>query len=321
MNSNRLRAIVVLAVMVLLTIGYITHLDFGTLSAVGWSTVSLICPLGALTTIVAAKLMIPRALITLVVVIILLVIFGRAFCAWVCPVPVVQKLRGLFSRKERGEIEASKPSGCTSCAKKRGAAWDSRHIILGGSVLSALIFGFPVFCLICPIGLTFASIFLIVNLFSAGDLTWTVVLAPLLLLGEVVFFRKWCAQICPLSAFMSLAAKKGRFFRPTIDDGKCLETTTNKPCGICGEVCPETIDPRHPNTSKSALNECTKCRVCVDNCPAQAIKLPIWAPKVTQSQSATPLTQEAQEAEGTEGAQGTEGARGAGSARGANKKS
>lgn len=56
-------------------------------------------------------------------------------------------------------------AGCSSCAEKR-AALDSRHVILGGSLLSAAVFGFPVFCLICPIGLTFATIVLVMRLFG-----------------------------------------------------------------------------------------------------------------------------------------------------------
>jgi ferredoxin-type protein NapH len=322
---KRLQIIIPVAIVLLFTIAYIARLDFGMLSSFGWSTISLICPLGALMAMLAAKMLVPRAVIALVVAIVLIVIFGRAFCAWVCPVPVMQKFRDLVARitkegvasgsspkkaldnstdlasdeattttsadgtlavKSAGEL---KSTACASCAKKRGAALDSRHIILGGSVLTALIFGFPVFCLICPVGLTFASIFLIVNLFGVGDVTWTVVVVPLLLVIEIVFFRKWCGKFCPLSAFMSLSGKLGRFFRPKINNATCQETTTGEPCGICGEVCPVEIDPRHPEISPSAVSECTKCLVCVKSCPTQSIKLPIWSSSDALVQKTVPL--------------------------------
>ena len=339
MKLSRLRAIIPVAVVVIFAVAYIANLDFGTLSTFGWSTISLICPLGALMTMLAAKMMVPRAVIALVIAIALIIIFGRAFCAWVCPVPVLQKFRDLVARVTKEGVTSSsraleesaqdsaeestqpagtiaadnaiagavsadtvsagviraaedakmaetvvsveelKPKGCTSCAQKRGTVIDSRHIILGGSVLTALIFGFPVFCLICPIGLTFGTVFLLINLFGTGDVTWAVVAVPLLLIIEVVFFRKWCSRFCPLAAFMSLTGKLGRFFRPRINDTMCKETTTGKPCGICAEVCPEKIDPRHPDISRSAVSECTKCLVCVENCPTQAIKLPVWSSK------------------------------------------
>jgi ferredoxin-type protein NapH len=310
-----LQIIIPVSIALLFTGAYIAHLDFGMLSSFGWSTISMICPLGALMAMLAAKMVVPRALVALVLAIVLMVIFGRAFCAWVCPMPVMQKFRDLVARitKEgmtsgssskkalngstklvRDETDTAKstdetlpikstkdlkPDACSSCAKERGAAIDSRHIILGGSVLTALVFGFPVFCLICPIGLTFASLFLIVNLFGSGDVTWTVVVVPLLLVAEIVFFRKWCSRFCPLSAFMSLSGKLGRFFRPKIDDSTCQETTTGEACGICGKVCPVTIDPRHPDSSPSAVSECTKCLACVKSCPTQSIKLPLWSSK------------------------------------------
>jgi ferredoxin-type protein NapH len=316
MKSKTLRVVIPVAVVALFAVAYIANLDFGTLSSFGWSTISLLCPLGALMAMLAAKLMVPRALIALVIAIGLMIIFGRAFCAWVCPVPVLQKLKGLVARitiegitsdgssskafqkgkkKDKqlvGETETDfdkalsvqdskelKANSCATCAQKRGTVIDSRHIILGGSVLSALIFGFPVFCLVCPIGLTFGTVFLLINLFGYGDVTWAVVVVPLLLVVEVVFFKKWCGKFCPLSAFMSLSGKLGRFFRPKINDQMCQETAEGKPCGICAEVCPEMIDPRHPDTSISAISECTKCLVCVENCPTQAIKLPVWSSK------------------------------------------
>ena len=66
-------------------------------------------------------------------------------------------------------------------APRSGPTLDSRHVILGGSLLSAAVFGFPVFCLICPIGLTFATIVLVMRLFAFGDVAWGVILVPALL--------------------------------------------------------------------------------------------------------------------------------------------
>ena len=54
----------------------------------------------------------------------------------------------------------------------------ARHFVLGGALLSTFIFGFPVFCLVCPIGLTFATILLLVNLFAQGDVTWSLIVVP-----------------------------------------------------------------------------------------------------------------------------------------------
>lgn len=308
-NSKTLRTLTALAVIVIVFVGFLTNLGIGTISAPGIWDISILCPLGALGTMLASKMMVPRALMSLVIMVVLIVIFARAFCGWICPVPLVQKLRDLFSKPQAKEAKAEDAdgtkaanvapltdeekaalatgcekdakglAGCASCSKKRGDAVDARHFVLGGALVSTFIFGFPVFCLVCPIGLTFATILLLVNLFGQGDVTWSLIVVPALLIAEVVLFKKWCHKLCPLSAFMSLIAKLNRTFKPTIDDAKCLETSKGATCGRCGKACNEGIDPRHPELSEAAWSECTKCRSCVDACPANAITMPLIAKK------------------------------------------
>ncbi len=308
-NSKTLRTLTALAVIVIVFVGFLTNLGIGTISAPGIWDISILCPLGALGTMLASKMMVPRALVSLVIMVVLIIIFARAFCGWICPVPLVQKLRDLFSKPQTKKAKAEDAdgtkaanvapltdeekaalatgcekdakglAGCASCAKKRGDAVDARHFVLGGALVSTFIFGFPVFCLVCPIGLTFATILLLVNLFGQGDVTWSLIVVPALLIAEVVLFKKWCHKLCPLSAFMSLIAKLNRTFKPTIDDAKCLETSKGATCGRCGKACNEGIDPRHPELSEAAWSECTKCRSCVDACPANAITMPLIAKK------------------------------------------
>ncbi|MFR5091389.1 MAG: 4Fe-4S binding protein [Adlercreutzia equolifaciens] len=92
MNTKRLRTIIPLAVIAVVAVGFATHVGVGTLSAIGWQDISLLCPLGALMTMIATKTMIPRAVISVVIAIALILLFARAFCGWVCPVPVVSKI-------------------------------------------------------------------------------------------------------------------------------------------------------------------------------------------------------------------------------------
>lgn len=288
MKSNKLRVIIPLALLMLAGVGLVANTGFGTLSAIGWQDVSILCPLGALGTILASKTMIPRAVVSLAIAVVAIVLLGRAFCAWACPVPVWSKLRTLFKKQEPhidaplnptlpltpAETKALK-MGCRGACHGEHPA-PSRHMILGASLLSAAVFGFPVFCLICPIGLSFAFVFVLIMLFGSGDVTWSVVAIPALLLVEVVFFRKWCSHLCPLSALMSLVGKANRTFRPTINDEKCLETGREVTCGRCADVCEVGIDPRHPDRGAS-WSECTKCRACVEACPGSAISMPLLA--------------------------------------------
>lgn len=272
-NSKKLRAATAGVAMLVITIGFTTNAGIGTMSAPGFWDISVLCPLGALGTMLASKTMIPRAIISLVIMAALIVVFARAFCGWICPVPIVRKLRGLFA-KGNEKKNASKRSHCAACASVRGKAPDARHFVLGGALVSTFAFGFPVFCLACPIGLTFATILLIINLFAHGDVTWSVIVVPAILVAEVVLFRKWCHALCPLSAFMSLIGKANRTFVPAIDSAKCLENAKGTQCGRCGAACEEGIDIRHPELSQAALSECTKCRACVEACPAHAVSMP-----------------------------------------------
>ena len=73
----------------------------------------------------------------------------------------------------------------------------SRHPRCG--VGSTLVFGFPVFCLVCPIGLTFATVLLVMRLFAFGDATWTVVAFPAIIALEILLLPKWCQRFCPLA--------------------------------------------------------------------------------------------------------------------------
>lgn len=99
MKSKTLRVVIPLLVMLVIAVGYFLTSGIGTLSAIGWGSVSLLCPLGALTTMLASKTVVPQAVISLVIAVVAILILGRAFCAWICPVPVVSKLRDIFKRK------------------------------------------------------------------------------------------------------------------------------------------------------------------------------------------------------------------------------
>ncbi|MDR1082792.1 MAG: 4Fe-4S binding protein [Coriobacteriales bacterium] len=164
-------------------------------------------------------------------------------------------------------------SACSSCVKKR-AKLDSRHVVLGGALLSTAVFGFPVFCLICPVGLCFATIIAFWRWVGFDELTLSLLVFPAILAIEIFVVRKWCLRFCPLGAVFSLMSLPNRFLRPKVDESVCLR---NKgiDCNICVEVCEEKLDPH----SKAGMHECSKCGECVSHCPAKAITLPFNTPK------------------------------------------
>jgi ferredoxin-type protein NapH len=311
MKLRYLRYLVLTTVFIIVSLGLALNTSLGTLSSFGWEAIASICPLGALESMLAAKSVFLRALIVLVVMVVITVLFGKVFCSWICPAhPVTRlfdrlfaKLRHPFSREGAAAqpaqavadepvepaIRAADDSGidapiaaldgqkpgsacgsaqaCTTCAEKRSKL-DSRHVVLAGSLLSAAIFGFPVFCLICPIGLIFGTIIIIWQWVGFEQVSLSLLIYPAVLLVELVVIRKWCAKFCPLGALLSLLSLPNRFLLPKVDSSKCLRMK-GVSCQVCSDVCPEGIDPH----CSEGMNECSKCAICMDECPSKAITI------------------------------------------------
>ena len=132
-------------------------------------------------------------------------------------------------------------------------------------------FGFPVFCLVCPVGLTFATLIGLWHLFQFNETSWGLILFPAILAIEVLVLRKWCVNICPISALVSLISNANRTLRPRVDRAACLRER-GIDCRACVDVCPEQVDPH-----SARIPECSKCGACIASCPAQAIRLKLRA--------------------------------------------
>ncbi len=306
------RVVVKVVVFAAIVVGLCVHTGFGTYSSAGIGFVASICPLGALEGLFGAWAFVPRLVIGLVAMLLVVFVFGRAFCGWVCPVPPVAAFFKTKRRREQ-EMQQREEAGraaleryrCAACggassveaagaahgARAAGACmagarsasrapgvarprFDSRYAVLCGALGSAAIFGFPVFCLICPIGLTCASVVLLVRLLGIGELSWGLFLFPAVLVLELVVLKDYCGKICPVAALMSLVARANRTFRPKANAQVCLRDTEHAACHVCASVCPEHIDPC-AGFGSAALNECTRCGRCADACPEHAISFPV----------------------------------------------
>ncbi|ANE23108.1 4Fe-4S ferredoxin [Denitrobacterium detoxificans] len=177
-----------------------------------------------------------------------------------------------------GSAKASGKSGVLSklfpANVKRGGLDDSRNWVLGGTLLTTAVFGFPVFCLICPVGLSFATIIALWRLLQLNETTLSLVVFPALLIVEVVVLRSWCHRFCPLGALLSLISRANRTFRPKSDASVCLKESKGQKCDACAKACPEGID-LHDAVNSQPMHDCTKCRKCADACPVHAITFPL----------------------------------------------
>lgn len=258
-----LRTLSALAFIALVAFGLATHSGTGTLSAFGYKTISAICPLGSVESFLASKIFVPGVFVSLIVFGFICVIFGRIFCAWACPTPLFRKI----FPKSYAKIEGEK-------------AKDTPNIslyVLGGALGSSLIFGFPVFCLICPVGLTFAVIIAFWRLIGFNEPTWSLAVLPAILIVELIFFRYSCRKFCPLGALISLFSRANLFFKPSLDEKSCLRSK-GVDCDVCHKACNEDID-LHEKLTSQKLSLCTKCMECSAVCPAHSISFSMFKKK------------------------------------------
>jgi len=321
MKLSVARRIAIGLVFAVLLISFVVHTGAGTLSSLGWYSIAYICPLGVIESFLATWTILPRGVIALVLCVIIVVLLGKVFCAWLCPVPPLRRfltfkkddtVKNALEASQKAleaikmgkaeatsvEVEAEEvvaaatfssneisipdgcdpkkkdpkvcPSGCTACAEKRKKL-DSRHVVLGGALLSTAIFGFPVFCIVCPVGLTFASLIALYRLVGFNEPSWALLIYPLFLAIELFVLRKWCIKFCPLGALMSLMSIPNKFFRPRVNERKCLRSH-GIDCTVCVSVCEEEIDPHYTE----GMHECTKCGLCKEKCPTKAITIPFY---------------------------------------------
>jgi ferredoxin-type protein NapH len=178
-----------------------------------------------------------------------LLVGGRSYCAWVCPVNLVTDSAGWFKRRFnlKGQFRVA-----------RG----TRFWIMGLALLLSAITGVAAFEWISPIGLIHREL-----IFGPG--LGLSIIAVVVLVDLYVAGQGWCGSLCPLGAFYSLV---GRFalLRVGFVSERCDR------CGDCLVVCPEkhVLDFSSLET-KGFIDsgDCLNCSRCLEVCPRDACHL------------------------------------------------
>ena len=175
-----------------------------------------------------------------------LLVGGRAYCAWVCPLNPVTDAAA-WARRRLG---------------LRGGGHVSRQlrlVVLAGTGLAALATGTIAWELVNPVSMLARGL-----LFGMGA-AWAVVLA-VFAFDLLVVARGWCGHVCPVGAFYGLL---GRFAVLRV---RAARREACNDCADCYAVCPE------PLVIKPALKavdgagpvilgaQCTNCARCIDVC-------------------------------------------------------
>lgn len=183
----------------------------------------------------------------LIVLVFYLLIGGRVYCSWVCPVNIVTDtaswLRRKFGLKVSSQFSRS-----------------TRYWLLALTLLLPPITGTIVWELFNPVSLMFRGI-----IFGMGW-AWMVIIA-VFLFDLFVSQRGWCGHLCPVGAFYSLLGVKSLLRISASRREQCDD------CNDCFVVCPE------PKVIRPALkgakqgigplideSNCSNCGRCIDIC-------------------------------------------------------
>ena len=182
-----------------------------------------------------------------------LIVGGRAFCSWVCPVNMITDLANFLRRK----------FGFNQIQKKQPASRNMRYWVIVISFVISFFMGVAAFELISPISMVHRGI-----IFGMG-FGWAAILV-IFLFDLFVLKNGWCGHICPLGGFYSLI---GRF--------SLIRVHHNAPnctaCMKCKEVCPEN-QVLYMVTKTSipvSSGECTNCGRCIEVCDDNALNFSI----------------------------------------------
>ncbi len=176
---------------------------------------------------------------------------GRVYCSWVCPVNIVTDTAQWLRR--RMDIE-----GGVRYSRR------TRYWVMAMTLVVAFTTGTIAWELVNPVTVIFRG--LVFGLVFGMGVAWVVVLA-VFLLDLFVGNRAWCGHLCPVGAFYSLLGRTSLLRVKTGRREACDD------CMDCFAVCPEphVITPALRGADRGAgpvilaLN-CTNCGRCIDVC-------------------------------------------------------
>lgn len=215
-------------------------------------TLPLTDPYVLLQSLLAGHLPESMALIGVAIVLVFyLLVGGRVYCSWVCPVNLVTDAAAWL--RARLGIK-----GGTQISRK------TRYWVLGMTLVVAGASGSVAWELVNPVSMLHRGL-----IFGIG-MSWAIVLA-VFLLDLFVSQNAWCGHLCPTGAFYSLL---GRWTPLKVAAGareKCND------CMDCFGVCPEpqVIRPALKGMANSPVilsPNCTSCGRCIDVCSKEVFR-------------------------------------------------
>ena len=199
--------------------------------------------------VIASDVLIGAVIIT----VFYMLIGGRAFCSWVCPVNIITDAANFLRRKlEINRIQNKVPS-----------TRNLRYWVLALSLIISAIMGITAFEFISPISMVHRGI-----VFGLG-FGWAAMLI-IFLFDLFVLKNGWCGHICPLGGFYSVVGKFS-LIRVHHNADNCTL------CMKCKTVCPEVhvLSMIGKESLPVLSGECTNCARCIEVCDDNALEFSI----------------------------------------------
>jgi len=193
----------------------------------------------------------PAGLFIFAAIVLLSLVFGKAFCSWLCPVGFISELIGDFGEKLfKNKIKIPK--------------WLDYPL----RSLKYIMLGFLFYAVFVLMDLTAVKAFLDSPYNQVADLkmyyffadiskTALIILASLFIFS-IIIRNFWCRYLCPYGALLGLVS----FLSPhkiKRNPVSCID------CGLCAKACPSKIKVDKVITVLS--DECNTCLSCIDACP------------------------------------------------------
>lgn len=213
-----------------------------------FNTIPMSDPLSIMQILISGGALGNVALLGLAVVLLIYgLLFGRGYCAFVCPMNIVTDSANFLRRY----------LGITN--KKFNIQKKLKYYVFGLSLVLSLLFMFPAFDAINPVsmlhrGLIFGmgyGLFIVISIF----------------LFDLLFLKNgFCSYICPIGVTYSLI---GKYSLIRIKHNHKLCTKCNKCFSICPE--PHVLDIIGKDSATINNIDCIKCARCVEVCDDNAL--------------------------------------------------
>lgn len=220
----------------------------GTFYSIDVGSIAMADPLAIFQAIFASKSFTLNMFTSIIIPVLLLIIFGRIWCSYMCPYYLITEIVEKISQKI-----GSKPIKPRYNKENLRQTNIVRLLFLIFCLFLMGISGIPLLNLISAPGVISSQALVMVKF---GYVTFEVVFIVVLIMVEFFYYKFWCRYFCPTGSFLSVLGIK-RIMKVE---------KLNKDCSMCLsciKVCPMVINPMEDGYSIA----CNNCGDCVDICP------------------------------------------------------